>query len=160
MSNPRTPTALKVMRGTVDASRANPAEPKPKRMPANTPPPAWLDLSPTARRAWTDVSKALRSMGVATTVDPLAISLLCDALAEYVNARAVVRALGATYEATTAHGDVNVRARPEVAMAADAWRRARLMLNDYGLTAASRGKVSSHEGETTDPLAKWMDGSG
>ena len=160
MANPRTPTALKVVRGTVRPERANPAEPKPKRMQLNAHPPAWLDLSPLAHKAWHDVARVLRGMGVATTADPLAIGLLCDALAEYVTARAVVREQGLTYEAMTAHGDVSVRARPEVAMAADAWRRARLLLNDYGLTAASRPKVSTHTEDSADPLAKWMDGSG
>jgi P27 family predicted phage terminase small subunit len=40
----------------------------------------------------------LENMGVLTTADPHALALLCDAYAEYMDCRDIVRKHGATYE--------------------------------------------------------------
>jgi hypothetical protein len=49
--------------------------------------------------------------------------------------------LGSIYETKTPQGSVMIRPRPEVALLADAWRRAVTVLKEYGLTAVSRGRV-------------------
>lgn len=151
MPNPRKPTALKVLHGTNRKDRANPAEPKAGMLRADAPPPDWL--SERGREAWTDLLPLLRGMKVATVADPTALALLCDALAEYVEARSVVAEQGAIY---WTRGKVEMqRTHPAVAIAQDAWRRAKTMLSEFGLTPAARSRVSSASGEEQDPLAKW-----
>ena len=97
----------------------------------------------------------LIELGVATSADPVAVGLLCDALAEYVAARAEYERDGLTYESTTEKGGTMLRAHPAVGVASDAWRRAKLMLTEFGLTPASRAKVSTKEPGPVDPLAEW-----
>ena len=157
MPRPRKPTALKILTGAAahNPQRINPAEPKPKLIPLTSHPPAWLELSPTGRRAWRTIAPILRGMKVATTADPLAIGLLCDVLATYVTARDTLREEGLTFRTVNKNGEEMIRAHPAAAIASDSWRRARLMLNDYGLTAASRAKVSAVEIAEHDPLAEW-----
>lgn len=153
----RAPTALKVLRNTARPDRGSKAEPKPRALPLNARPPRWLNLSPLAIRAWRTIMPIVRGMGVATKADPTALGMLCDALAEYVTARDIVRMDGATFETTNEHGGTMVRAHPAVGIASDAWRRVRLMLNDYGLTAAARSKVSSASIENADPFDQWAE---
>lgn len=153
----KSPTALKLLRGTTRKDRLNPREPKPRPLALTAHAPAWLGLSPIGSQAWHTIAPLLRGMGVATNADPLAIGLLCDVLAEYVTARNTVREEGATYDCTTEKGGTMTRAHPAVGIASDAWRRARLMLNDYGLTAAARAKVSSASIENADPFDQWAE---
>lgn len=97
-------------------------------------------------------------MQVMTGADPVALGLLCDALADYMAARDVVRKKGTTYE-TEGDAGTMLRQRPEVYIAADAWRRAKLMLTEFGLTPASRAKVSAADVGPTDPLEAWEAGA-
>jgi P27 family predicted phage terminase small subunit len=151
MANPRKPTALKVLHGTNRKDRANPKEPRPVSLPAGSTPPDWL--SDRGKEAWGDILPILRDLGVMTVADPVALGMLCDALVEYQEARAVVREHGATY--WTRGKSEMLRARPEVQIASDAWRRAKLMLSEFGLTPASRARVSAAQPGETDPLEKW-----
>lgn len=83
MARPRTPTKLKLVKGTAQACRTNPGEPKPaKGIPA---PPEHL--SDRARRFWPGIAKMLLDMGVLTKADGLALYGLCETYGELVEAR-------------------------------------------------------------------------
>jgi P27 family predicted phage terminase small subunit len=69
--------------------------------------------------------------------------MLCSALAEYQSAVAILNAEGSTYRCVTKSGDVMQRQRPEVAIAQDAWRRAKMMLEQFGLTPVARSRVQA-----------------
>jgi len=132
------PTRMKILRGN-PGKRALPAnEPRPTagipKMPSK--------LSSRARRAWRSIGPELDRMGVLTVADGTALELLCDAYAEWKDARQVVIVDGATYETVSKHGKMT-RTRPEVAIAADAWRRIAVMLREFGLTPSSRTKVEA-----------------
>jgi P27 family predicted phage terminase small subunit len=121
-------------------------------------PPAWLALSPLARRAWRDIEPILRQLRVLTEADAVALALLCDALAGYVTAKKTAAAEGSIYWTT---GKVRMRrAHPAVAMASDFSRFAKVMLGEFGLTPAARSKVSAADPDTKDPLHQWIEGSG
>ena len=160
MPNPRTPSHLKVVRGTERKDRANPREPSLSVAPANVRPPAWLDLSPLARRAWHELVPLLRGMGVLTRADRIALALLCDALASYANAKSVVATEGSTYETASETGATMIRAHPVVAMGAESSRFAKTMLGEFGLTPAARSKVSRVGSGQKDPLETWLEGTG
>lgn len=156
MGAPRKPTRIKLLQGTTRADRANPNEPKPPPATPNEAPPVWL--TGQSRRWWRRIRPLLVRMQVMTGADPVALALMCDALADYMAARAIVEREGATYET---HSDIGVmqRQRPEVQMAADAWRRAKLMMTEFGLTPASRAKVSASDVGPADPLEGWEQGT-
>lgn len=156
MANPRTPTPLKVVRGTERKDRANPAEPVLSLAAEDVAPPRWLRLSPLARRAWRELVPLLRAMGVLTVPDVVALGLLCDALASYVTAKTVTRKEGSVYETVNEAGARMLRAHPIVAQGADASRFAKILLGEFGLTPAARAKVARVGAESKDPLEAWL----
>jgi P27 family predicted phage terminase small subunit len=135
----RLPTVTKRLRGTLRKDRVNMNEPTP---PRGAPKPA-RNL-PLAVHSWRRrLVTLLTPMNVLTHADGPALELLAFALAEYdLNARVLLEQ-GASYECKTESGAVMQRARPEQAIAADAWRRAAQMLAAFGLTPASRSKIET-----------------
>ena len=151
---PLKPTVLKALGGTLQPSRTNAHEPTPAVFLPT--PPAWL--SDKARQYWGEVGAVLLDMKLCTVADGPALQLLTETLAEWAEARQAVHRKGLTYETTTATGDRMCRPNPEVTIAADAMRRAQRMLTEFGLTPASRGKVSALGDETgLDPFAQLME---
>lgn len=151
---PPKPTALKLLQGNPGKRTLPKNEPKPPDGEIN--PPAWL--TGRARRTWRELVPILESMRVLTTADPQALALFCDAYAEYIEARAVVKREGATYRTFNQAGSLMYRPRPEVAIASDAWRRATLMLGQFGMTPSSRAKVQTQPGEDVDPFEDFING--
>jgi phage terminase small subunit len=130
----RKPTALKMLHGTDRADRANPAEPQPA---VGAEPPPWLPKRGVARAAWNRLAPILSHLRVLTVADAEALALACDALAEYLAARD----------------------DPDGWRHADsAWKRYLYALRDFGLTPASRPKVSAMPERAVDPLEKWASG--
>lgn len=151
---PRKPTEIKRLGGTLQPSRTNKLEPVPEvALPMV---PTWL--SEKARQYWDMIGHVLLNMRVVSVADGPALSMLCDVLAEWAEAREYVLLNGSTYSTYTKQGDEMRRPNPEVAMASDAWRRAMVMLTQFGLTPASRSKVSALGGdERKDPFAEMME---
>lgn len=91
MARPRTPTRLKLIKGTAQSCRLNKKEPAAgKGIPR---PPEHL--SPRAQRAWPGIARMLNSMGVLTKADGLALEALCETYGELVEARERLRERGA-----------------------------------------------------------------
>ena len=140
MGKPRLPSHLKVVTGTTDKRTANPKEPKPKV--AVPPMPEWLPAS--ARAAWEHIAPLLFSMGVLAEPDRMALERLCQAYATIRHCERVLADYGdLTYESMGREGNVMRRQHPEVAILADADRRFHSYLVEFGLTPASRSKVSA-----------------
>lgn len=147
------PTALKVLRGNPGRRPLPPHEPQP---PAGDPKaPGWLRSR--ARGFWRRLLPTVQVMRVMTVADDQALALLCDALAEYVDCRRVVRERGAVCQVETKRGLVE-RPRPEVAMAQDAWRRAQRMLMEFGLTPSARTRVHAAPAQESDALTEYLRG--
>lgn len=141
-----------------NASKRPLPEDEPTPVRGVPPRPTWLSKS--ARRYWRGITETLDKLEVLTVADGAAVALLCEALAEQAAARAVIEATGATYEAQTQTGSAIVRQRPEVAMAADAWRRASAMLQQFGLTPASRTRVRAVPDNPPDPFDEFLNRRG
>lgn len=150
---PPKPTHLKALAGTLQPSRTNPNEPVPDvALPT---PPDWL--SERARTYWQEIGDVLLHMKLVTVADGPAMQLLVESLAEWAEARQAVHRLGLVYEMETEGGQTMRRPNPEVAQASDAMKRALRMLTEFGLTPASRGKVSALGGDdNSDPLKDIM----
>lgn len=151
MARPRTPTALKLVKGTARKDRTNKAEPKPRRVIPSPP----EHLSDRARTAWGAMSVILDRMGVLTEADAVALEDLCETYAELVEARQALRDRGqATYEGGGEKSGTIYRSYPEVAQVADASRRLMALLTKFGMTPADRSRVSAAgEDDTSDPWA-------
>ena len=149
----RKPTSQKRLGGTLQPSRTNKQEPVPDvALPL---PPDWL--SERAVRYWGDIGAVLLNMKVVTSADGPALMLLTETLAEWAEARQAVHRIGLVYEMPTESGALMRRPNPEVAQASDAMKRALRMLTEFGLTPASRSKVSAlGDGEGSDPFAEMM----
>ncbi len=176
------PENVKRLRGTLRDDRVNDEAPTPPPPPpgktVSQMVPAWVGKG-RARTHWRAIAPVLERMGVLNTSDITALGMLCEVLAEWAEARAIVRELGMTYVTTTAKahtrrvlaGDDDpeededvfdptafttmIRPRPEVAIAADAWRRAKQMLQEFGMTpsAITRLKVEQEsEGDEFDEV--------
>lgn len=151
---PSKPTELKRRQGTLRKSRLNKREPAlPPGAPALPP-----ELDKIAAAEWRRlVAEALR-MRVLTESER---GLLCIAAAAYSTWRraedALAEAGSLTYETTNTTGGAVIKARPECAIASDAWRRYYNAIVQLGMTPASRSKVSSiGEGEEEDPAAAFL----
>lgn len=172
---PPTPSNLVKLRGNPGKRPINKSEPTPP--PGIAQPPEWLKHR--GKRLWHLIAPVLDEMGVLTSADPHALALLCDAYAEYIECREVVRAEGRTYESISYEDDGEVigesedgatlvkevtvvrrmvRARPEVAMAADAWRRIRAMMQEFGLTPSSRSRIATRPAEDEDEFEAFTRG--
>ena len=80
-------------------------------------------------------------MNVLGDGDLIALGLLCETLAEYLDARDTVARDGATYEAVTEAGATMHRAHPAVAQRAEAASRVQSLLSEFGLTPSARAEV-------------------
>lgn len=151
----RQPSRVKALRGTLRSDRVNRREPKP---PLGFPR-ARRDLPELVLREYAGLRVALRHLRVVSMADRIALELCAQALAEYRAAGVVLLRDGQSYECKTQAGAIMRRARPEQAIAAEAWRRAAHMLEQFGLTPASRGKVESVASvdlDEDDPLYEFM----
>ena len=148
------PTHLKLLKGNPGKRAINTTEPAPRRGVPRCP----AHLPARAKVLWKSLGRELDRMGVLTMADGLAFEMLCDAYAVYREAREVIAAQGATYLSGTEVGGMMVRARPEVAIAADAWRRTSSMLTAFGLSPASRTKVSVVGPGSVDPMDAFLKG--
>lgn len=148
---PPKPTAIKQMEGTYRPDRA--AQDEPLIEPGIPEPPKLL--TGRARAAWDRIGPELEKMGVLTTVDGVALELLCDAYAEWVAARDVIRRQGSTFSSKTQDGRKVIKPHPAVRIASEAWRRVHRMLLEFGLTPASRSRVGrvpmGDDGRPADP---------
>lgn len=150
MPRPRKPTALKELAGTLQPCRTNEREPR-LQPGVPLPPP---HASAMARKVWPGIAGMLEEMGVLTAADAPALEALCETYADLLRARqALDRGISDGEDLIAAAGDLTyvtegkngkmLRARPEVAMVADADRRLCMWLARFGLTPADRSRVSA-----------------
>ncbi len=100
----------------------------------------------------------LDRMGVLTEADAFALERLCDCYTEILECREEVEARGRIYESVKGEGEVLMKANPAVAMLADADRRFKSYLIEFGLTPAARSKVHAtpDDDKKADPLAEFF----
>ena len=149
----RTPDHLKVVAGTARPDRMNPDAPKPKRSRPSAP----AHLSDVAREMWGYLVKLTDDAGILTELDALALEQLAEAYADWREARDIIDAEGTHYHTENASGGRMIRAHPAVAMRSDAARRFQGLMAEFGLTPASRSKVSVKDNDgAEDPAARYF----
>lgn len=146
------PTQLKLVTGNPGRRPLNAKEPQPRRqMPS---PPAHM--SDVAKVAWGRLTVLLDRMGLLTEADVYALERLAECYAEVMDCQEAIAVNGRTYEAEKGDGALMVRPRPEVGMLADADRRFKGYLIEFGLTPAARSKVQANGEEKADALETYF----
>lgn len=155
------PTHLKVVSGNPGKRAINKREPKPNREIPSCP----AHLSDESKVAWGKLCVLLDRMGVLTEADAMALERLCDCYSEILECRELIARDGRTYSSIRGIGDedspieqVLMKANPAVAMLADADRRFKGYLVEFGLTPAARSKVQvKNDGDDKkDPLQEFF----
>lgn len=137
------PSRLKEVAGNPGKRKSTKKEPTPKR--EIQPPPAHL--TEWGKSAWVRVAELLDGMGVLTLADAMALERLCDIYAEILQLKNQIASEGNTYIVQTSGGFL-IKPHPAVAMLADADKRFKGYLTEFGLTPAARSKVNiNDEGE-------------
>jgi len=149
-----TPTALKLVKGNPGKRAINKQEPKPAREIPSAP----AHLTDEGKVAWGRLTVLLDRMGVLTEADAMALERLCDCYAEILSLRSLVDEKGRTYETVSTAGEMVIKANPAVPMLADADRRFKSYLVEFGLTPAARSKVQAkpNDDEKEDPMQEFF----
>lgn len=168
-----TPTHLKLVKGNPGRRPLNPLEPTPPRARPSAP----EHISDKARETWGYVTAILDRMGILTEAYAIGVEMLCEAYADKLAARAALalpviasrkdRVSGEEITWTIAEAGsrtylgfgkdgVMIRQRPEVAMVADADRRIRGWLAEFGMTASARTRVKTSEPEKPDEADRFF----
>jgi P27 family predicted phage terminase small subunit len=148
--NPK-PTALKKVLGTARKDRTVANEPKPLALVSLDPP---AHIQGEAASLWKRLAPILDRMGVLTEADVDAFEALCIAWADWKDALAAIAEDGAYYQTFSESGMMR-RAHPALGVRNDAWRRVIAGMSEFGLTPASRTKVSARSKDDDDPLAEF-----
>jgi P27 family predicted phage terminase small subunit len=152
-------TQLKILQGTYRPSRDTK---KVQIQGLNTPPkpPKTFKktLHPKARSEWLRVAPALVGAGLLSNLDLVALECYCLAYERMLCAEEILAQTGLTF--TSPKGFI--MQRPEVSIASMARKEVREFLVQFGMTPASRARVSAKprdEGEI-DPMEELLNASG
>lgn len=112
-------------------------------------PPPWMDE--IGKEYWHRVAHILSERRQLSQDDCFALEGLCRTYSEWREAALDMETNGRYQTVTTQSGDEMERARPCVGAFADADRRLRAYLIEFGLTAVSRSRVNIPEGSPPEP---------
>ena len=138
------PTPLKLLKGTLETSRANKREAKPKvKVPF-----APRHLDKEEREAYKSLGKRLAANGLATEIDGMALAMLAQTWCKYVKASDTVKATGLLVKAPSGYPIQN----PHLAIMNKAQEQLHKMLVEFGMTPSSRSRVRSNNETPEDAL--------
>lgn len=140
------PTALKLVQGTYRPDRANSNEPKPR--PAIPPCPKFLQGE--ARKQYNKLAKKLARIGLMTELDDMALSMLCQAWSEYIEATDQVNKSGLLVKSPNKYPVLN----PHLIAANQALKKIRSLLAEFGMTPGSRSRIHA-AGSADEPDNEW-----
>ena len=143
------PTALKILAGNPGGRRLQKRELRPS--PTVPEPPAHL--SALALTAWRALAPRFHRLGLLTELDGLALEQLVENYAEILDLRADIAQGGRFQKVDTTSGDEMERLRPAAKQLADAERRFRAMLAEFGLTPSARTRVAVSLPKTPNEFA-------
>ncbi len=144
--------------------RAQPIEKKlgkgnPGRRPLNSKAPLRVAGEPVppkhlrgyALECWHEYAGLLKKRGQLSAESRISLTALCEVYAEWCELRDDLQKNGRFQTVETKSGGMMERQRPALSAFQDADRRLRAWLIEFGLTDASRAKVSVTPEEETDP---------
>ena len=140
------PTNLKIIKGTVRKDRENKSEPV---VPVGIPSPPD-HLSKIALIEWGRISAQLFQLGLLTEIDMAALAAYCDSFGMWCDSSEQLKNERLTIETTNG----NVIQNPLVGIVNQSREHMRKFLTEFGLSPASRAKVTANNGKKKD---EWDD---
>lgn len=143
------PTSLKLITGNPGHRPLNQNEPNPKKTI-----PACPDcVQGEARKTWRRVSKKLFNIGLLTELDDMALALLCQSWAEYLEASSKLRETGMLVKSPNGHPMMN----PYLMIANQAIKKVRALLTEFGMSPSSRSRISTAGSGQDSDNGEWFD---
>ncbi len=141
----KTPTPVLRLRGSRHVRHRKDMKVKSHR-PAR---PVWL--SSVARKEWDRIVPILENLGILAPIDREMLALYCEAHADYLEAKALVKSLLVkTGEKTTKKKDGsivmsggNVIQHPALSIRNQAWKRLKDICAEFGMSASSRTGIGN-----------------
>ena len=143
------PTVLKIIRGTAQPCRMNKKEAKPNADNIDMP----AGMSEAAQQQWIPVAQQLEEAGLLTNLDVQALRMYCEAYAVWLAANDKIIEFGAVLQNPEGR---YVRA-PWFDISAKAFEQMHKMIVEFGMTPASRTKVSASKPEKKKADDPWAD---
>jgi len=143
------PSALKLIQGTYRSDRANPSEPRPR--PGIPPCPKFLQGD--AREQYRKMAKKLVRIGLLTELDDMALSMLCQSWAEYLEATDQVKKTGMLVKSPNGFPVFN----PYLVIANQAVKRVRSLLAEFGMSPSSRSRITAVGAAQDNESGEWAD---
>lgn len=150
MGRPPKPTSLKKLAGTDRKDRVKAGEPRPRK--ANTTPPVPAHLSAGAKKEWRRVARELHQLGLLTSIDRTALAAYCETFVTWVEATAKCREMGLIVKSPNGFPIQN----PYLSVAAQAEKRMRGWLSEFGMTPSARTRISVDAKEEADPYEAFL----
>ena len=149
----RKPTNLRILEGNPGKRKINKSEPKPR--PVTPECPAWV--CPEGKREWKRIVPELEFLGLLTIVDGAALAHYCQAHGRAVECERFLRKHAKTgFMCETPNGFL--QPLPQVAMAQKYAALAKSYLIEFGLTPASRARLSIEKKEQPDEMEQLLSG--
>jgi P27 family predicted phage terminase small subunit len=143
------PTLLKLITGNPGHWPLNRNEPNPKRMI----PPCPDFLQGEARKTWHKVSKKLFRIGLLTEIDDMALAILCESWAEYLESSAKLAETEMLVKAPNGQPMMN----PYLVIANQAIKKVRALLAEFGMSPSSRSRISTAGAGQDSESGEWFD---
>lgn len=150
MGRPRKPTAIKILEGN-PGKRPLPNEPRFR--PMDFQPPSWLDSE--GKKVWKFLAPELEKLNLLSQADYMAFVALCQTWAIWISCQRFLKKSGMTFSTPNGY----VQQRPEVSISHKVLDQLKSLLTEFGLTPASRSRISlppAEEGE--DPMEALLSG--
>jgi len=142
------PTALKLVTGNPGHRPLNRKEPKPEAAIPECP----EFVQGEARKTWHKVARKLHRIGLLTEIDDMALAVLCQSWAEYLEASAKLRETGMLVKSPNGYPMMN----PYLAIANQAVKKVRSLLAEFGMSPSSRSRIAA-AGNAPSGGGEWME---
>lgn len=143
------PTKIKILEGEKNKNRINRREPKPHPGRPTCPD----HLSTAAKSEWKRIVPQLEDMGLLSKIDRTELAFYCQAYARWKKAEAVLNEKGELYKTQSG----NVIISPMLWVANRAMEQCHKFLIEFGMTPASRGRISVSRPGEDDGWNKLLD---
>lgn len=150
----RIPDHLKIVAGTAQPSRMNPAAPD--ALDGIPEAPDWL--SARAAELFEQLVTIIGDMGIASASDAAMLAMAASRLEEVEICTAIIEDGGRTFVSSTEYDDQDrivsqqIKGHPAVAQRSEAMRHAQSLLVEFGLSPAARSKVSAGKKHEANPF--------
>ena len=142
------PTNLRILQGNAGKRAMNAHEPRPPAQAPEIP----AHLNEEARAEWGRMSEILLRIGLLTSIDRAAFAAYCVAWSRWVEAEESLKKSGTVVKAPSGYPMIS----PYLVISNRAIEQMRAFMVEFGLTPASRSRISVNVHEEDDPFEAWI----